>query len=782
MLYDEEQLKYITCCTRNNVVFGPPGSGKSTALKGRIEYLVSVGSKLSSQLVMTFYVTTKENLTVKLQETFGAHTSRQVRTVHSICWNLLPDGEKDVSTAIVRVIRLNNSSLTSYFQGISHIYVDESQLLDNTSIDLIKKIREACPFISIDLLGDPAQNCKTHVSCEEGEFMMQYSGPRYEFINNYRSCASIVNFCNLTHPFVQAKPMKSVTSAADGGKCGTFLFCGTRDAQLTFLFQWIESLPKNETKAILCACRHPHASMATHICCQDVTNALSERNVSFQIWYDETKNHSEFSSVRKQESELIISTIQGVLGREFDHVIQFSYHHRLNKRIPTMSQHYYNSKLNHIARSRGKQTFTMCCGDNMEMFMTSEAAMGVIQQISSTTPKLIKNIHKKGVFADKCDDNEEENCVRLGSLQNIPPEKLMLIQDLFQTTVSEKQQLWSLEKRNFPEYDALCTLYGNFAESFIVFVCTGCFPDLKSLRNFINTSTIRVTNGEREEAQYIIKELNLNEKRMHVSIAHIESFKTRVMLMYHNNVSNRKMKKVRFLWGVIEILTDIISRASAANQQIVSIHFENKNIWCDFDVLNGLSDLSDLTDLADVRTAEKIFQICLFWWQYENQAKWRMNRVYSEHLDALKGHINEWIGFGTRLRMSTDAFQPQVPVMLVDVAFPDNRILGAIDGLLSPFLYEFKFSQSEISNIHRLQASLYSYAVYQNSGVQYNPIVINLCTGEMELINYNNSLLSHDIFNAFFSTAAPCASVDRGYSVPESFECLSTGCKIVPML
>ena len=779
-------MKYITCCTKNNVVFGPPGSGKSTALKGRIEHLVSVGSKLSSQLVMTFYVTTKENLNVKLQETFGAHTSRQVRTVHSICWNLLPDGEKDVSTAIVRVIRLDNSILAAYFNGISHIYVDESQLLDNTSIDFIKKIREACPYISVDLLGDPAQNCKTHVSCEEEEFMMQYSGPGYEFLNNYRSCASIVNFCNLTHPFVQTKPMRSVTTTADGGKCGTFLFCGTRDEQLTFLFQWIESLPKNETKAILCACRHPHASMATHICCQDVTNTLSERNVSFHIWYDETKNHSEFSSVRKQENELIISTIQGVLGREFDHVIQFSYHHRLNKRIPTMNQHYYNSKLNHIARSRGKQTFTMCCGHDMEMFMTPEKAMGMIQQISRSTPKLIKNIHKKGVFADR-DDDEEDNSVRLGSLQNIPPEKLMRIQDLFQATAMEKKQLWSLEKRNFPEYDALCTLYGNFAESFIVFVCTGCFPDLTSLRSFIETSTIRVTDGERDEVQYIIKELNLHEKRMHVSVTHIESFRTRIMMMYHTNVTKRRMKKVKFLRGVIDILNGIISRANAADQRIVSIHFENKNIWCDFDALKNLSNLSSSADLADVNTAEKIFRICLFWWQYENQAKWRMNRVYSEHLDTLKDHINEWIRFGTELRMITSAasLETQVPVILVNSKFADKRILGAIDGLLSPFLYEFKFSQSEISNIHRLQASLYSYAVYQNSGVQYKPIVINLCTGEMEMIQNNDSLLSNDIFDAFFSTP-PEHSAAGKYSVspslPESIGWLSAGCRIVPML
>ena len=73
--------------------------------------------------------------------------------------------------------------------------------------------------------------------------------------------------------------------------------------------------------------------------------------MAFNIWYEGNKSKSEFSSVRKEESELVISTIQSTLGREFDHVIQFSYHHRLNKRTPTRKQHYHNTKLNNIARA-----------------------------------------------------------------------------------------------------------------------------------------------------------------------------------------------------------------------------------------------------------------------------------------------------------------------------------------------------------------------------------------------------------------------------------------------
>ena len=175
MIYDAEQMAYIICQTRNNVVCGNPGSGKSTALKGRIEHLISNGCKKSSQLIMTFYVTTKENLTLKLQDVFGNETKNQVRTVHSICYNLLSAQEKDVSTSIVRVLRMPEIVFASYFAHYSHIYIDEGQLLDSTAIDLVKKIRNCCPWLSVDLLGDPAQNCNTEVNDESQEFMNQYN-------------------------------------------------------------------------------------------------------------------------------------------------------------------------------------------------------------------------------------------------------------------------------------------------------------------------------------------------------------------------------------------------------------------------------------------------------------------------------------------------------------------------------------------------------------------------------------------------------------------------------
>lgn len=729
MKFDTEQKRYIECNTKNNVVFGPPGSGKSTTLKGRIKHLLSAGCKVESQLVMTFYVTTKENLTSLLEDVFGSSTKYQVRTVHSICYRLLD--VKDVSTSIVRALRVPSVRFSAHFSNISHIYIDEGQLLDVTAIDFVKKIRFCCPWISVDLIGDPAQNCRTEVDCEEDEFMVQYTGARYELVNNYRSCSDIVRFCNLTHPFNQMKPM----IATKNEKGDVKLFVGTRGEQLQGFVRMLTSLPANETKCILCSCRHPHIGMSTHLCCQDLANHLNDIGVSFTIWYDENKSRSEFSSARRPDAPVVISTIQGSLGREFDHVFQFSYHHRLNKKIPTKKQHYHNTKLCNIARSRAKVSFTMFCGSEMEMFMTRQDALEIVSLASSTRPKTIKNVHKRGVFADDDSESEDAAVVKLGSLNSIPPERLMRMQDIFGIHVVEKSNMWSNRFVVLPNYDEMCTLYGKFAESMVCLFSTQTFPDRDALLEFTQGGTIVVKDGDREEAQYVLKELNLIERRMGIMRHHLNRLYDKVVRLQKSNTTRKRNKFARFYSNVKGILESILSQASDGK---VSLHFENKNIWC---------DIPELLLLAkSEQTPTTVFNICLFWWQYENQSAWRMFQDYSPHISSLSWHIDEWKKIGTSY-----SFECQFPVILTNDKFGGKKIMGAADCVLldPPTIFEWKFSPGGFSNVNRLQLALYSHALEQNTNITYKAVLGNLYTGEMETIEYNFAP-SDDIFEVFF--------------------------------
>ena len=209
MRYDDRQLAYIRCSSRNNIVIGNPGSGKTTALQGRLEYMLR-SHPVESQFVLTFYKSTQEYLEVRLQEIFGVHTRQQVRTVHSVCYALVDS--IDVSTAIVRALRLDDDAFVSFFKNVRNVYIDEAQTLDEHMMDFVQKLKRICHWLSVDVLGDAAQNCRTEVTCQEEEFMLQYlhSGTVvYELVNNYRSASKIVNFCVETHPFVGLMPMRA---------------------------------------------------------------------------------------------------------------------------------------------------------------------------------------------------------------------------------------------------------------------------------------------------------------------------------------------------------------------------------------------------------------------------------------------------------------------------------------------------------------------------------------------------------------------------------------------
>ena len=72
---------------------------------------------------------------MKLQDVFRDETRNQVRTVHSICYNMLSEQSKDVTTAIVRVLRIPADIFSRHFKDI-FTYIDEGQLLDSTELIL----------------------------------------------------------------------------------------------------------------------------------------------------------------------------------------------------------------------------------------------------------------------------------------------------------------------------------------------------------------------------------------------------------------------------------------------------------------------------------------------------------------------------------------------------------------------------------------------------------------------------------------------------------------------
>ena len=747
MRYDDQQLAYIRCTTTNNVVIGNPGSGKTTALKGRLDYMLQ-SHPVESQFVLTFYKSTQEYLEVRLQNIFGAHTRQQVRTVHSVCYALVAN--MDVSTAIVRALRLNDDAFLAFFKNVRNVYIDEAQTLDQYMMDFVQKLKRVCHWVSVDVLGDAAQNCRTEVASQDEEFMLQYThGNVYELVNNYRSATEIVNFCVETHPFKGLTAMRATRT----DKGVVELFVGDQGRQLNHLHTKLLAIPHNQTVGIICACRHAHPGMPTHICCQDVANFLHHCGIPFNVWYDETRSRSDFSTVRREEGHIVITTIHGSLGREFDHAFVFSYHHKTNKRVPTHAQHYHHQKLFHIARSRAIRALYMFAGHDMDLFITSESAMSHVTLTGGQPPKLIKNLHQKSVFKPQ-EENEKVQMLAFGSLGTLDPARLMKLQDLFRMSYNSTSE-WDTPGPHpscLPEYGQLKTLYGLFAEN-IVYSGNGCCPEQQALQHFTNGSTIVIPNGERDEVQHVMKELNLISSRMRVTRLHLQSLHEKSIRLYKSNAAQKRRKRATFYKKVGELLEDILSQSE---EKCVTLHFEHPNIW---------HDAAKLREWANAPLSEEtVFNICLFWWQYENHAAWRMETDYTKHLKSLEALIPNWLALGQKWNGHS-----QVPCLLTHPSFPDHKLMGQADTVITgddknpPIVIEWKFATAGLTTNHRLQLALYTHTMNQNSNEVHKSLLGNLYTGEIQEVFFE-FVTCDNLFNACFAEEEAEDTVHRNES------------------
>lgn len=794
---DVEQRSYVECNTLNNIVVGHPGSGKTTCLENRIGFLLSPVRMLNprSQLVMTFFKATQLNLLCRLNNVFGNLCNQQVRTVHSICYSLLKQNQSfsDVTTVIVRVLRTPDDKIRSYFSSISHIYVDEAQVLNQTMVELLVKIRRSCPWISVDLLGDPAQGIWNQVQSMNDEFMLKWmeSGNIYELVNNYRSTRSIVEFCNLTRPSIALQPMRAVRGD-EGEVC---LFVGSANEQQEFFLESLSRrLQEGGTIAVICANRHSHASMADHVCAQDVNNWLRTAGHEVSVWYDETRSRGEASGRHidgrhHDESTIIITTTHQALGSEFDHCFVFAYHHKTNKRTPSASDHYHHTKMQHVAKSRSRRTLTLFAGPQMHLFYTSPTAMNLLT-LYGARPKLLSM--RDGEIANRHfrspDEEEEETVVKWGSLHDLCDQRLTALLDLYENTFEGERcdyvfgpLTWN--NASLPEFSSLKTFYGIFAENCVYSGFLESPPEQAALQKFCDSNLIIVAaSGNNEEAaQYLIKKLNLMDNRMQTKLSDLQKIRTSVESIKRGAQTRMKRGQVMKWQHILKLLDEIISKALELQTSNVLLHFETPGKWCDLNLLRQWARRPlDLTRLDDHSKLDLLFDICMFWWQYENHAGYRMTLRHNEHREALRHYAPFWLAYGRQLGAQT---QSQVRCGLSWSSDSSKRIVGCADIMNGTNVVELKLASAGISTLHKIQASGYAkmLSIEMFGSVddcQLTSQVVNLFTGESVSLPVASGCAIADLFDVLFGVAAEKAYATEVATEKDERCVLTNGCLI----
>lgn len=722
---DTEQAAYAHATTSNNVVCGCPGSGKTTALVARVRHRVATGLPLCSQLVLTFFKATQTNLTARLADVFGDSTSRCVRTVHSVCWDIMRGCEtepNDLATLISRALR--TGVIGEWFTGVRDVYVDEAQVLNRSMMEFVDAIRRDCPWVSVDLLGDPAQNIWTRVRDARDEFMARYAGSRYQLRTNYRSSPQIVAFCESQRP---AGAEAQMVATAEDGDTPT-LFVGDRQQQLRRLLDALRATPPGQTAAVLCANRHGTGRLPAHLCCQDIVNYLETASppVRYVACFDETKSRGEAGcpawtvAAHADPDTVTVSTIHGALGREFDHVHVVAYHFRADKRVPTLEDHYHHQKLFHVAASRARRSLALYSAPSMHVFPLRAPPLERVGRPVKELPT--------PVALDSCrrEGSHDTPPVPWGSLAaHLEEARLMRVNDLYARAHAGLGSVFEPPGGELVEHDELATLYGTFAET-VVCAALGTAPQVTALRQLLHDVVVVPPGG---------------------AAAHLQTARTNAGLLDASDV-----RRLRGRWAARRrrddkwrrVLDELLCIETACDGvgPTARVYVQTDGRWFERDRLVEWA--------AAAPAPDALWMVSLFWYQFENDAAFRMRRCYDAHLRALEPYVRAWTRYGTTL--SGAAVQVRCAVSCP--GYETARVLGCADLVHENTVIELKLARRGLSPIHRVQALGYTQFLQVETPVRLRTRLVNLYTGETEDLCQQPAVSTEALFAALFDTAA----------------------------
>lgn len=720
MKLDDDQLGYVQCRTKNNIVVGCPGSGKTSALVARLRHLLSTGVLPTSQLVLTFFKTTQVNLHDRLQDVFGQDTSTCVRTLHSVSYAILR-GEADLQTLITSTTR-HPDGIREFFCGITNVYVDEAQVLTRPMLHFLDSLRAECGWLSIDLFGDPEQNIWTRVPSRGDEYMNRVAGTRYPLRRNYRSSGRIVAFCNDQRP-----GGLSMLPTRDAGTTEPSLFCASGVEQLRELVRCARTRPPGESFVVLCANRHGSTRLPGHVCCQDVVNHFELCNIRYTACFDENRSRGENVSsawTPAGTETVVVSTIHGVLGREFDHVHLMAFHFRADKRVPDTEDHYHHQKLYHVAASRARQTLALYCSPTMHAFPLSAPVV------------------RRGWPAKELTMSPEASCKRpgggvqgpvsWGSLSaHLDEDRLYQVYALFGSMeVVSRGRVFQGPGGELPDYDSLAILYGTFAEN-VVYASVGDAPQVVAARRFC-ANVVVVEPGP--AAAY----LATAAERGVLSTSDVRRLRARW--------SSRRRQDAK--WRVV--LSELVRVEEACGRvgRDAQVYVSSESRWLDRDTLAAW--------VAAVPDPRALWMITLFWYQLENEAAFRMQRSYDEHLLALAPYVREWERYGRTLAGACT--QVRCVVTCPDY---DEKVLGCADAVHGDTVVELKLvRRGQLSMAHRVQAVGYTQFLQVETPTRLRTRLVNLYTGEQEEL-HAAFVSTDDLFQALFRPLPPLLPAPR---------------------
>ena len=354
--YTKEQIEYIENknLNVNTKLIACAGSGKTKCVIGRVKYMIN-NLKINKNviLILSFNKSIATELQNKLS---GIINKSNVRTIDSFSYFIL--NKLNIKTTIVGILSLlfknwlYNDPNIKLIPQYKHIFIDESQDLNETQYNILTKLNELLNC-KIHLIGDPNQNIYSFRN-SNSKYLNEFNIEPIETFKltyNFRSSDNIIKFGELFRKYYN-NPIKTYNQVGE-----EINIIVDNPKQLTKnILQIIKNKQSNQSLSILA----PYSKYNKYVLSlSDIYNELKLNGINNVIQlYNENEN-SEYDTKYNQlcSNKISLGTWHSSKGLEWDIVILINFQFNIMKKIPTQEEHFINSNLFYVACSQSKTKF-----------------------------------------------------------------------------------------------------------------------------------------------------------------------------------------------------------------------------------------------------------------------------------------------------------------------------------------------------------------------------------------------------------------------------------------
>lgn len=293
------------------------GSGKTTTIINKVIYMIEILNCNPEEFILTTFT---RNATEEIIKRLSKHLDKNIinkltiGTFHSIALRQIIQNNYQIEDNkpesipeeyLIKYIELLNNNKSNY----KYIFVDEYQDINQLQYDIINKWFEYADLLTV--VGDEQQNIYTFRNTSIKyilNFCEDFNNAEYKYLTiNYRCNPGIVNFTNAIISFNSDKIEKQILSGSMNEiKKPKIRFFQNDQNEKEYIHEYILKIQKYNKNASIAILSRTNKKL------YKIENFLALHNIKTKMLDAELKNDS---------NNIILSTIHGSKGLEFDYVI-----------------------------------------------------------------------------------------------------------------------------------------------------------------------------------------------------------------------------------------------------------------------------------------------------------------------------------------------------------------------------------------------------------------------------------------------------------------------------